>query len=126
MRTLEQVRAADALFRVQQLANKEENFKEKYRSYVDRLGPAIIMNGLGQALATEKASRHDAHDALYAGLSRWLCRSEGGVYSNYDDALEAIVAESQDRYLLAQAEALAWLQWHKKFCRASFPRGEGD
>ena len=28
-------------------------FKERYRSYVDRLGPAIVMNGLGQALATE-------------------------------------------------------------------------
>lgn len=126
MRTLEQMRAADALSRVQRLANKGATFKDKYRSYVDRLGPTIIMNGLGQALATEKASGDDAHDALYAGLSRWLCRSEGGVYSNYDDALKAIVAESQDQYLLAQTEALAWLQWHKKFCRASFPRGEGD
>lgn len=126
MRTLEQVRAADALSRVQRLANKKATFKDKYRSYVDRLGPAIIMNGLGQALATENASTDDAHRALYAGLSRWLCRSDGGVYSGYDDALEALMAESQDRYLLAQAEALAWLQWHKKFCRASFPRGEGD
>ena len=126
MRTLEQMRAADALSRVQRLANKGGTFKDKYRSYVDRLGPAIIMNGLGQALATEKASGDDAHGELYNGLSRWLCRPKGGVYSGNDDALEAIVAESQDRYLLAQAEALAWLQWHKKFCRAAFPKGEGD
>ena len=127
MRTLEQMRAADALSRMRRLADREEGFKEKYRSYVDRLGPAIVMNGLGQALATEKAaSGDDAHRALYAGLSRWLCRVEGGVYSGCDDALEALAKESQDRYLLAQAEALAWLQWHKKFCRASFPKGEGD
>ena len=126
MRTLEQLRAANALSRVQQLSNRNAEFKRKYRSYVDRLGPAIIMNGLGQALATENASGEDAHRELYDGLSRWLCRPKGGVYSSHDDALKAIVVRSQDRYLLAQAEALAWLQWHKKFCRASFPRGEGD
>ena len=122
MRTLEQARAANALSRVNELNGKGEMFKRKYRSYVDRLGPTIIMNGLGQALATEKASGEQAHKALYDNLSGWLCRSGNGVYPDNRDALEAIMDGSQDQYILAQAEALAWLQWHKKFCRASLPK----
>ena len=59
MRTIEQQRAANALARVNELHDryrKSKTFKERYRSYVDRLGPAIVMNGLGQALATERAA----------------------------------------------------------------------
>ena len=54
--TIEQQRAADALGRVQALSGRSDGFKKRYRSYVDRLGPAIVMNGLGQALATERAA----------------------------------------------------------------------
>ncbi len=75
---LEQHRAADALRRVQELAAQSDGFKKRYRSYVDRLGPAIVMNGLGQALATERAAagntrlRDDerAHHELYKSLQR--------------------------------------------------------
>ncbi len=134
MKTLEQRRAADALFRVGQLIDKPDEFKKLYRAYVDRLGPAIVMNGLGQALATECAAagpqpknvRERTHRALYDNLRDWLCRDDGGVYPSSGDLLQAIMAEDESRYLHAQAEALTWLQWHKKFCRASLPKGEGD
>ena len=56
MRTIAQRRAADALARINELSKRPARFKERYRSYVDRLGPAIVMNGLGQALATERAA----------------------------------------------------------------------
>ena len=132
MKTIEQRRAADALSRVEQLIAKPDEFKKLYRAYVDRLGPAIVMNGLGQALATEcaaagrepKNNRERAHRALYDHLQNWLCRKEEGVYPSGDDLLQAIMAEDESRYLYAQAEALAWLEWHKKFCRASLPKGE--
>ena len=133
--TLEQRRAANALARITELTDhRSEEFKKRYRAYVDRLGPAIVMNGLGQALATECAAagpdpypkdEQRAHHELYVSLKRWLCR-DGGVYSRDEDLLKAITEHDEVCYLHAQAEALAWLEWHKKFCRASFPKGEED
>ncbi len=135
MKTLEQQRAANALERVSTLRSNSEAFRKRYRAYVDRLSPTIVMNGLGQALATERAAAgsppygdHDkrAHHELYRSLEQWLCRKEGGVYSGQADLLQAIMKEDESFYLRAQAEALAWLLWHKKFCRAEFPCGEED
>ena len=134
MRTIAQRRAADALARINELSERPARFKKSYRSYVDRLGPAIVMNGLGQAVATERAaagacpSNEDekAHAQLYAGLNDWLCHREQGVYRGCADLLQALIENDQSLYLRAQAEALAWLEWHKKCCRACFPKGPGD
>lgn len=135
MKTIEQLRAADALARVNELLERADGFKKRYRAYVDRLCPTIVMNGLGQALATELAAagpnpekdeEHDAHHELYKSVQRWLCRADGGVYPSSSDLLQAITSNEEEIYLRAQAEALAWLEWHKKFCRAAFPRGEEE
>lgn len=130
MRTLEQRRAADALKRVRGLDRQSPAFKKSYRSYVDRLGPSIVMNGLGQALATERAAAgatptkddEKAHDELYKSLSAWLCRNEDGIYPSGNDLLQELMKHDESSYLRAQAEALAWLEWHKKCCRACFPK----
>ena len=134
MRSIEQQRAANALARVNEFSRKSEDFKKRYRGYVDRLGPAIVMNGLGQALATERAAagadpkKDDelAHHEVYRSLQLWLCRNDGGVYPSSDDLLEAIMENDEALYLRAQAEALSWLEWHKKCCRAGFRNDEGD
>lgn len=125
MRTLEQRRAAHALARVHELSRRPPAFKERYRSYVDRLGPSIVMNGLGQALATERAAEEDAHHELYKSLSKWLCRREDGIYREGQDLLQELMERDESSYLRAQAEALAWLEWHKKCCRAFFPKEDG-
>lgn len=139
MKSLEQLRAANALARVGQLRDKSEKFRKSYRAYVDRLSPTIVMNGLGQALASErsaagapphtddeKGADKKAHQELYNSLHSWLCRRDGGVYPGANDLLQALMTHDESLYLRAQAEALAWLLWHKKFCRAEFPRGEVD
>lgn len=129
MRTPEQLRAADALARVDELVSRSDEFKGLYRAYVVRLGPGIVMNGLGQALATEQAASSgggpggDAHKKLYDNLGKWLCRDDGGVYAPGVDLLHSIMANDESLYVFAQAEALAWLEWHKKLCRASLPPG---
>lgn len=132
---LEQERAKNALACVDGLHDKSKEFKKLYRAYSDRLGPAIVMNGLGQALATERAAagtapksvscRENAHKALYDNIQNWLCRENGGIYPASDDLLNAIMAGNESHYLRAQAELLAWLEWHKKFCRASLPKCDG-
>lgn len=122
MRERERRRAQDALDKA--LAVKGEPFQATYRSYADRLGPAIITNGLGQALATELAAAGDgkgngdkaAHRKLAEHVAAWL--RTAGIYLD-DDVMAALVAGDQARYLRAQAEVLAWLAWHKKFCHAS-------
>ena len=132
MRTSEQVRAENALARVSELAGEPDDLRQLYRAYVDRLGPSIMMNGLGQTLATERAAasgrgvRERAHWRLYDNLQGWLCRDDGNIYPGGADLLQAIMANDQSKYLLAQAEALAWLDWHKKFCRAELPEGGGE
>jgi CRISPR-associated protein Cmr5 len=135
MRSLEQQRAAHALQRVSELRSHSEPFRKHYRAYVDRLSPAIVMNGLGQALATERAAAgapplqgddKRAHHELYQSLQSWLCRQDDGIYPGEKDLLQAIMSHDESFYLRAQAEALAWLLWHKKFCRAEFPSGEED
>lgn len=130
---LEQERAKNALACVDELHGKSQEFKKLYRAYADRLGPTIVMNGLGQALATEcaaagaapKSDRGKAHKLLYDNIENWLCRKDDGVYPSSDDLLQAIMAADELHYLRAQAEALAWLEWHKKFCRASLPKSDG-
>ena len=128
MRTSEQLRAADAYSSVTALSGEPEEFRRLYRAYVDRLGPTIIMNGLGQALATELAAggQGTAHRMLYHNLQGWLCHEDGGIYPHDSDLLQAIINNDQSLYLLAQAEALVWLEWHKKFCRATLPFGRGE
>jgi CRISPR-associated protein Cmr5 len=131
MSTLDQERAANALRAVRDLP-PDEALRSSYRAYTDRLGPAIVMNGLGQALATERAtagpvtdresSERKAHAALYDNVSRWLCRADGEVYPGKPDLLAALMEGDQTTYLRAQVEVLAWLTWHKKFCRAELPR----
>lgn len=125
-RNAEQRRAAHAMAAVP-TKDADDELRKKYRAYADRLGPAILMNGLGQALATERAAAgskprkldEQAHALLYKNVESWLCRDDG-VYAS-GDLLGAITAGSEALYLQAQAEALAWLVWHKKFCRASLP-----
>lgn len=132
MSTLDQQRAAHALRHIDHLSGRSKSFKKSYRAYVDRLGPAIVMNGLGQALAMELAAAgpnpgndHErAHRELYNGVQAWLCGE--GVYGADGDLLRSIMNNDESLYRRAQAEALAWLEWHKKCCRASFPKGGED
>ncbi len=127
----EQERARHALQRLDAVkADNRENFKKLYRSYVERLGPAILINGLGQALAMELAAAdkkkkddEQAHHQLYSNIHDLLCRA-GSVYPPQSDLIEAVLNGSQDQYIAAQTETLAWLSWHKKFCQAYLPREE--
>ena len=134
VRDLEQERAEHALRCVKAVESESDRpMKSSYRSYVDRFGVAVVMNGLGQALATEYAAADAgsqapgprAHGRLFANVSAWLSQ-EGGVFAGADNVLDAIVASDQDAYVRAQMETLAWLTWHKKFCHALLPKPEGN
>ncbi len=123
--TLEQKRAKHALDQVKALQKEEPG---NYLSYVNALPAAILMNGLGQALATERAASDPAHHKLARHVSEWLLSLEAHTrYAPVSDEarldaaqwlLIRIVAGDQDAYLWAQTEAIAYVTWLKKFANA--------
>ena len=123
--SLAQKRACDALEKIKAI---EELPYGNYAAYVKALPANIILSGLGQALAMEKeGSRKGApsvsagHKLLYCHLDDWLRRgwSSGPYYGlDREDILEAIVKGSEDDYIRAQSEAMAYLDWLKKFAGA--------
>jgi CRISPR-associated protein Cmr5 len=121
--TLNQKRAADALKKVKETV--ESGVAGDYRSQMDSLPATIVMNGLGQASAMLLSNAegqdacHSAHRRLYEHLGAWLCGGfDGAPYGHTSELIEAIAENDQDCYVRAQAEALAWLEWGKKFARA--------
>ena len=122
--SLEQRRAARALKAINEIRN--ESYESKFRSYVERLPASIVMNGLGQALASELAAAgrgeegkndSEAHKRLFKEIEGWLLK-ERRTYSKETKLMSAIVKGSQEQYILAQAEALTYLEWMKKFSQA--------
>jgi len=116
----------------QQFASLEWLFKlqnvdiGKFDSYVERLPATIVMNGLGQAMAFELAAARlgktvrkpdeRAHELLYLIVESWL--QECGICPKGKDLMKTIVGSSQEEYVRAQYEALAYLDWLKMFTQA--------
>lgn len=106
-----------------------------YANYIKSAPAAIVMNGLGQMLASELAQgskdaakgqggvKPHAHRQIYLHLQDWLCGEDpeavfrlmpGGDTRLLTHLLDA----NQDKYLRAQTEALLYLGWLKKFAVA--------
>jgi CRISPR-associated protein Cmr5 len=130
-------RAQHALERVEKLErdvegkNRDER-KEilgNYVAYVEGLPANIIRSGLGQAIAMEKASAKNdpGHKLLYEHIDSWLTadRKSAPYRNQIGRLLNAIVNNDQHTYVRAQAEALAYLEWLKKFAVAFLKEDEG-
>ncbi|MHB1654314.1 MAG: type III-B CRISPR module-associated protein Cmr5 [Desulfitobacteriaceae bacterium] len=119
--TLVQTRARETLEIINQMKNKKDktNRNETYAQLVAGFAATVLMNGLGQALATLVASGKEHEKLLYAQLQGWLCGGfDQAPYSKGKDLLEALMEGDRKSYLRAQVEALAWLEWLKKFATA--------
>ena len=133
MKDLERERAADALRKVMDLPDGRPS-QATLPVLRGSLGGAVVMNGLGQALATELAPRPDPKDSrarrrrrrgapdLADHVFEWLTR-RSGVYPGVENVMKAITESTRRVYVRAQVEMLAWLTWHKKFCHAYLPKG---
>jgi len=130
-RTMEQERAADALGRVKDLEKKaagnsrQADVNDRYAQEAKGLPATIVMNGLGQALATLRAGKDQHEELLYRHCQDWLCRNDKTApYPGQQDLLDALTAGSREDYLRAQTEALSWLNWLKKFATAYLEKPE--
>ncbi len=126
--TLDQQRAAEALTQVRLIKAMARDKQGHYRTYVQALPAQIIMEGLGQALATQLAASNDkGHRLLYQQMENWLCRDDVlAAYPGQADVIEAIVKHDANAYRRAQAEAMRYLAWLKKFAVAFLEKPEGD
>ncbi len=126
-RSQAQKRAAHALAKVKELT--DGNDYGNYRSYVRALPARIIMNGLGQALAMEKAGAHAknadiraGHEKLFEHVQDWLLNGwENSPYQGKSDLISAITQGKESDYIRAQGEAMAYVEWLKRFAVAYLP-----
>lgn len=114
MQSIEQQRAKAAL------AWAEKGVDDKALSAAVAMPAMILMNGLGQTAAFYK-SKGGAQEGLYQLLSDWL-KQVGKPYTG-KDLLAGITQGDAKDYRAAQVEALAYLQWVKKFAKA-YAKGE--
>ncbi len=115
--TIEQQRAAFALTKIKTLKeHASDNSRKEFRSYASALPAMIHMNGLGQAAAFCRA-KGGTYGKLYDMLSEWMV-SKGQPFAGQPTLLTGITAMDMYHYRVAQAEALALLQWIKKFALA--------
>lgn len=134
--TIEQQRAAYALGEINRLLEAkpgELEFNKEFCSYASALPAMIHMNGLGQAAAF-CASKGGTYKLLYDIVSEWMIR-DGQPFGPQAGAkprdaaanlLEGITSSDMYRYRVAQAEALALLEWVKKLALALMPVPKKD
>ena len=130
LRSMDQERAEFALKKIQAIfGGTDQSHKAEVRRYLNNLPALIRMNGLGQALAFFRMKGEGtAHDAIYRMVGTWLCdaSSKGRIFSEDADVLTSITQSDMAHYMAAQNEALALLQWLKKFAVALLPLPKED
>ena len=116
MQTMQQMRAKHALQQVDHL--KKLNGADKFKSRASELPFMIHANGLGQALAFFKSKGDkDGYGELYAIINSWL-RTPGRPFAGSADCLVALTQCDQQTYMVAQSEAMQYMDWVKKFAGA--------
>ncbi len=116
MQTLQQERAKHALEKVKAWVPLNEGSKLKARTH--ELPFMIHANGLGQAAAFFKSKGNkDGYDKVFLALQSWLTQPKR-PFANKTDLMDAIVNADLRTYRVAQAEAMAYMDWVKKFASA--------
>jgi CRISPR-associated protein Cmr5 len=116
MQTLQQERAKHALGKVQSWVALNDGAKLKART--SELPFMVHANGLGQAAAFFKSKKNkDGYDVVLLALQSWLAM-DNRPFADKPDLMRAIVEADLSTYRLAQAEAMAYMDWVKKFASA--------
>jgi len=128
VQTISQQRAKHALESVNKY--KMTSFQGKLKGYIVSFAPMVLISGFGQACAfyVSKSGgtkeEEKAYDAAHKILWEWLQQTVP-AYTNKNDLMDAITQCSASEYQLAQAEALEYLGWVKKFAKA-YLQGDDD
>lgn len=127
IRSMEQDRAEFALKQIEAAHKLSGDLPKEIRRHLNGLPALIRMNGLGQALAFFRMKGEaSSHRHIYTMVGTWLCAasSKGRIFTEHNDALTAITCSDVQHYMAAQNEALALLEWLKKFAVALLPAAD--
>jgi CRISPR-associated protein Cmr5 len=115
-RTLGQQRAEFCLEQLEHLQCQREEFK----NFSAGLPAMILQNGFGQALAflAAKSSGRDKHSSAFSIIASWLHRQNLIQSVETVEVLKEVSSMPQDKYLHAQKETLAMLEWLKRYANA--------
>ncbi|MDO8723567.1 MAG: type III-B CRISPR module-associated protein Cmr5 [Syntrophales bacterium] len=127
MRTMAQKRAEYALERVLLIKDKKD-----FQSFSAGAPSMILQNGFGQTLAfwlakgtkDSKIKNNDKHVELFDMVKDWLSLKTKDInnsFANEKDRtklMKELTTMEQRQYLSAQNEALALLEWVKRFANA--------
>jgi CRISPR-associated protein Cmr5 len=128
IKTLEQNRATQAWKDVQEVVSERQKEKE-YKSLVKGAPSVILTNGLLQTLAFYQSKKQLHHSKLLKHLSNWVVKqlslggSNQGLSAGDNSLALALRTGDSARLRLATQEALAYLQWLRRFADAQI---EGD
>jgi len=122
MQTLAQKRSAFALDGLRDLglnADKMDNFA----TFTAGLPAMVLQNGFGLTLAFLLAKGKNEHMQAFLLIWEWL--SDLGLLNatKKEEVLTSLAMMSQQDYLQAQAEALALLEWVKRYANAGLFTG---
>jgi CRISPR-associated protein Cmr5 len=130
--TLEQKRAAQAWQCVEEVKQRSDNVRGKYSTLARKLPSLVQVNGLGQALAfvyskakfqeKNRGPEAEANGLIFTQVSGWV-KEELGI-SGAENLLKLVVERKSDFYRRATAEAIAFLNWLKRFAEAELPTEE--
>jgi CRISPR-associated protein Cmr5 len=129
--TTEQRRAAKAWQDVEQAQKTLKQKQGDYKSLVRSIVADILNHGLGQVLAFLRAKGYengkpkkndDPHAMLYQHLNDWVCSEMG--WDN-TDLLRKLTegGATTAHYRRATVEAMAYLEWLKRFAEAELEGG---
>lgn len=116
-KTVEQRRAKAAWEAVEDVVRNHRRYANDYGSTIKRVPMMILTNGLGQALAFLKAKGKggdNEHEAVFKHISEWVTADM--KWEN--DLLMEIRERSSHDYRRATTEALAYINWLKRFAEA--------
>ncbi len=115
-KTLGQQRAAYCLEKLEKITCSRKEFKPLSAG----LPAMILQNGFGQTLAFLQAKGKDKHVAAFQIIAGWLI--DRTLLTDDDrpaGILKQISELEQTKYLHAQKETLAMLEWLKRYANAS-------
>ncbi len=126
MRTLGQKRAEFALSRVLKITSQlDEKGKKEFKSFSAGAPSMILQNGYGQALAFWLSKKTDKHLNLFDVVMDWLSYNNSKDIKNSftsknerKEFIKELSEMDQSKYLSAQKETLALLEWVKRFANA--------
>jgi len=126
MRTLGQKRAEFALNRVLKVTqDMDEKKKKEFKSFTAGAPSMILQNGFGQTLAFWLSKKSDKHLAVFDMVVEWLSYDNGKDIRNTfatkkerREFMKELSEMNQPKYLTAQKETLALLEWVKRFVNA--------